>query len=213
MRVAFEDFLLDTERRELTRSSCAVHLTPLAFDLLEILIESRPKAILRQELFDRLWPDVFVDTSSLHKLIHELRSAMEDGDRRIIRTVYGRGFAFGIPAVRLDGVPLSSFELIVGERRIPLHEGENRIGRERGIGICIEAPGISRLHARIVVDGERARIEDLGSKNGTFVGGRRIRTLTPVAAGAEILLGSVSATLAIVAPAKSTETADEVRTW
>jgi hypothetical protein len=46
--------------------------------------------------------------------------------------------------------------------------GENVIGRDPDVSVRIEAPGVSRRHARILAEGGRFTLEDLGSKNGTF---------------------------------------------
>ena len=54
MRAEFDDFILDTDRRELIRGGEVVRLAPKAFQLLQILIECRPKAVSQQELYDRL---------------------------------------------------------------------------------------------------------------------------------------------------------------
>ena len=54
---------------------------------------------------------------------------------------------------------------------MPLAEGENIIGRGVDASVWIDAPGISRHHARIVVREGTATLEDLGSKNGTYVAG------------------------------------------
>ena len=56
------------------------------------------------------------------------------------------------------------------KRIIPLVEGENVLGRDEDVTVRIDAPGVSRRHARIRVSGAEATIEDLGSKNGTYVG-------------------------------------------
>ena len=56
------------------------------------------------------------------------------------------------------------------KRVIPLVEGDNVLGRDEDVTVRVDAPGVSRRHARIRVEGERATIEDLGSKNGTYVG-------------------------------------------
>ena len=53
-------------------------------------------------------------------------------------------------------------------------------------------------HARIVVEGDRATLEDLGSKNGTFWRGERISAPVPLADGDEIRLGQVSLTLRVL---------------
>ena len=59
--------------------------------------------------------------------------------------------------------------LVVGTRRIALAEGENVMGRDPTALIQLDAAGISRRHARILVVDARALIEDLASKNGTMV--------------------------------------------
>ena len=52
---------------------------------------------------------------------------------------------------------------------VPAAAGQADIGRSSDAAIRIDAGGVSRHHARIVVSGDEARVEDLGSKNGTFV--------------------------------------------
>ncbi|MCK6682391.1 MAG: FHA domain-containing protein [Thermoanaerobaculia bacterium] len=72
-----------------------------------------------------------------------------------------------------------------------LGEGPNVIGREPPAGIWICHPSVSREHARIVVTEERAAIEDLGSKNGTWRGETAVKGLLPLADGDEIRVGAV----------------------
>ncbi len=60
------------------------------------------------------------------------------------------------------------------ERRFLLAPGENRIGGAEAADLLLLVPGVSRRHACLVQDGERLALEDLGSRNGTFVNGRRI---------------------------------------
>jgi two-component system, cell cycle response regulator len=48
------------------------------------------------------------------------------------------------------------------------------LGRGRDCDIQIVDEGVSRLHARIRIDGEGIRVEDLGSRNGTFANGAKI---------------------------------------
>lgn len=205
MRISFGAFCLDTERRLLTRGSEAVHLAPKAFDLLEILVRKRPEAVSRTALYDSLWPDTNVDEGSLHTLIYEIRAALGDHRKEIVRTVYGRGFAFDAPAVERDRrLPLQC-QVVIGPAEIDLHEGENLIGRDRACAIFIDAPSISRRHARIVVTEDTALMEDLGSKNGTFLAGRRLRHPTPLTTGDRLLFGTVAAVFRILPNPPSTE--------
>jgi pSer/pThr/pTyr-binding forkhead associated (FHA) protein len=66
------------------------------------------------------------------------------------------------------------------------------LGREPDALVWIDSGSVSRRHARILVDGERATLEDLGSKNGTFLDGRRIESRTPLSNGSRIKVGSAS---------------------
>jgi pSer/pThr/pTyr-binding forkhead associated (FHA) protein len=72
--------------------------------------------------------------------------------------------------------------------------------------VWIDAPGVSRHHAKIVLEPSGAAVEDLGSKNGTYVGGRRITSSLALNDGDRIRLGSVVVTFRIPPPAGSTET-------
>ncbi len=64
------------------------------------------------------------------------------------------------------------------DRVIPLQEGRVRLGRADDNEIVLSDVGVSRRHAQIVVDGGEVRIEDLGSGNGTYYLGQRIKSRT-----------------------------------
>jgi pSer/pThr/pTyr-binding forkhead associated (FHA) protein len=81
--------------------------------------------------------------------------------------------------------------LIVDGRRVPLQPGENILGRDVHDGISIDSSSVSRRHARISVTPANATIDDLGSKNGTYVRGERIATQVPLHDGDEVRVGSV----------------------
>ena len=68
-----------------------------------------------------------------------------------------------------------SFRLKWMNGRVTLEEGEHLIGRDPDAEIFLSSAGVSRRHARIGISTGRATIEDLGSKNGTFVGDQRAR--------------------------------------
>jgi DNA-binding winged helix-turn-helix (wHTH) protein len=65
MRMRFCDCRLDTDARQLFRNAQPVPLSPKAFQLLKLLIEQRPRALSKDELLERVWPDVFVSPVSL----------------------------------------------------------------------------------------------------------------------------------------------------
>ena len=201
MRLRFGEFLLDTESRQLFKEGAEVHLQPKTFELLELLVRTRPKALNKRHIRGQLWPDTVVGEASLTVAVAELRAALGDDAKepRFVRTVYGFGYAF---AGEAEGEPLKA-ELapragvaprVFWEKRIiPLVEGENVLGRDEGVTVRIDAPGVSRRHACIRVEGERATIEDLGSKNGTFVGEGESAIIdpTPLPDDARFRLGRV----------------------
>jgi len=81
--------------------------------------------------------------------------------------------------------------LRIGHKRFVLSPGENTIGREPACTVCINDPSVSRGHARIVVEVERATLEDLRSKNGTQVMGATISAPTVLNDGDEVEFGHV----------------------
>jgi DNA-binding winged helix-turn-helix (wHTH) protein len=185
MRFCFDHFALDSDARELLRDGEAVHLSPKAYQLLEALVENRPKALSKAALHDLLWPNTFVVATNLANLVGEIRGVIGDKPRqpRFLRTVYGYGYAFRAPGD--DVVPGSSplagraqpsgvHSVIWQQHVIPLEPGENVIGRDADVAVSIKAGDVSRRHARIVIENDAARLEDLGSKNGTYMMGHRL---------------------------------------
>lgn len=100
------------------------------------------------------------------------------------------------------------FRLYAGPREIGLVEGENILGRDPEVSIFIDHTSVSRRHARVLVSAEGATIEDLGSKNGTKVGGRPVSGVQPLADADEIRLGWVSMTFRAFSLSGSTKTAE-----
>jgi DNA-binding winged helix-turn-helix (wHTH) protein len=185
MRLRFGDFVFDSDTREMIRGDEPLAISPKAFTLLARLIESRPKAVSKADLHSRLWPDTHVSDQSLGNLVVELRAVLGESARnpRIIRTVARFGYAFSAKAVvEADrqgsgrrGVGLT-YRVIWGRREISLEPGDNLIGRDPDAVVWIDDDSVSRRHARITIGTEGATIEDLGSKNGTWIEGSRIRT-------------------------------------
>jgi pSer/pThr/pTyr-binding forkhead associated (FHA) protein len=84
--------------------------------------------------------------------------------------------------------------LVWSGTELRLAEGSNLIGREPPAGIVIAHPSVSREHARIEVAGDRAVLEDLGSKNGTWRGEARVADPTPLVDGDELRVGAARLT-------------------
>jgi pSer/pThr/pTyr-binding forkhead associated (FHA) protein len=85
-------------------------------------------------------------------------------------------------------------------------EGVNVIGRALDAAIQIDSPGISRYHARILVAHGEATLEDLGSKNGTYLNGNRITTPRCLSDGNEVRLGGIVLTFHMGSRTSPTET-------
>ena len=162
---------LDVAARQLYRGDETVHLSPKAFALLEYLAAQAPRAVPKQELFDRLWPDTYVVEANLAVLIREARSAIGDGAKRLIRTVHGHGYACTLPPPFPQKPKPGSHLLIREGREYHLQPGENVIGRDPTAAVMVASQSVSRRHAAIVVDDRGATIVDLHSKNGTRVNG------------------------------------------
>jgi DNA-binding winged helix-turn-helix (wHTH) protein len=187
----FGDFTFDLDSRRLHLHDREVHLTPKAFDLLQLLIDNRDRALPKSELQQRIWPATFVEETNLASLVAEIRRALSGG--QWIRTVYGFGYQFtGHVAINASPRELETLWLTVERRQIPLMEGKNVIGRAPDAAIPLDSPGISRHHARIDVANGEATLEDVGSKNGTQLNGRRIEMPVRLADGDEIRIGAAT---------------------
>ena len=213
MTYRFDNFMLDARTRRLLRGEQEVHLSPKAFDLLTTLVASRAQAMSKADLQQKLWPSTFVQETNLAGLIAEIRHVLDDDAERprFIRTVHRFGYWFIAGVVEESGPtgpsPAAGRYWVVWEsRQIPLGPGDNVLGRAPDAAVWIDAPGVSRHHARIRVDGGEAFVEDLGSKNGTYLGGNPVSTPSRLEDGDQIRLGTVLITFRIPPPAGSTET-------
>src|ERR1043166_8648860 len=90
----FGPFRLDLSERLLVQDGKDVPLAPKLFETLIILVENRGHIIDKDDLMRRLWPDTFVEESSLAQNIFQLRKVLKDGesDRRYIETIAKRGY-------------------------------------------------------------------------------------------------------------------------
>jgi hypothetical protein len=93
---------------------------------------------------------------------------------------------------RSDGETRTPLEcsLEFGDHGFPLREVVNLIGRSSQASVRLDCDRVSRRHAQIIIAGGLAFIEDLGSRNGTSVRGRRMYKPTQLGDGEEIGIGS-----------------------
>jgi DNA-binding winged helix-turn-helix (wHTH) protein len=215
MRVRFGECLLDSDTRQLFLRDREVHLQPKAYQFLEFLLEQRPKVVSKEALHEHLWAETFVSDGTLTSLVAEVRNAIGDdgNEHRLIRTVHRFGYAFSGAVTdasdkqRARPADLTSTHWIVwGRQCIPIDPGETIIGRDPGAAVFIDDKSVSRRHARIAVTSSGATIEDLDSKNGTFVANTRLKAPARLADQEIFFVGSVRLTLSAVRPQPSTET-------
>lgn len=103
----FGPFAFDPEERSLRRDGVSVPLTPKAGDTLRVLLEQAGRIVTKDQLLARVWPDTFVDESTLAQNISTLRKALDgEGDSVYIETVPKRGYRFIAPVER--GSPLAT---------------------------------------------------------------------------------------------------------
>ena len=214
MRLVFGDCIFDSERRQLTRSGAVVRTGPKLLALLELLLEARPRALTKSEIHEKLWPGTFVSDATLTSNVAELRAAIGDEARTpvLVRTIHGYGYSFCGEAAPEMEPPEGradfgrSYRVIFGDREVALSAGEHILGRSNEAAIFVDSVGVSRQHARITIGTDGARVEDLGSKNGTRVNGRLVRSPTALSDGAVIVLGTTALKFRIFDTPSSTET-------
>lgn len=195
MKLRFGDMTFDGGRRLLLRGPEVVHVSPKAFQLLELLLARRPDAVSKAEIQEALWPRTFVSETNLPALVNEVRNALGDHARgaEFVRTVHGFGYAFEARVHEPGPSETAAFRhvLLWGSAEIALPEGPSVIGRERVADVWIGHPSVSREHARITVEGGAAFVEDLGSRNGTLRGDEPVTGRVALADGDELRLGNV----------------------
>lgn len=191
MRVRFGEFTLDSDERRLLRGDAEVHLTPKAFDLLALLIEEAPRAVRKERIYESIWPDTVVEAANLNNLVSEVRKALGDEGKATIQTRPRFGYSFAAELIRKGKTasPERTWRLSMGKTNFLLERGRNLIGRDDDCTVVIDSPEVSRHHAMIEIGDDGATIEDLGSKNGTFVEGERIGSRVPLPDRAEIGFG------------------------
>lgn len=202
MKVRFGSFVFDSGSRELlalAEPPRPIHLSPKAFDVLEILLARRPNVVSKDVLLQEVWPGKVVEEANLAIVVGEVRKALGDDSRSptIVVTVARRGYRFAAAAQELDGGAAKGsadqyvrWWLTWNDKTLPLREGENIVGRHPASGVWINGSSVSRTHARIVATPERVVVEDRGSRNGTFVEKKRVSGPHVLIDGSTVTFGS-----------------------
>jgi hypothetical protein len=170
-------------------------------EVLVCLAEHASDVVPKDVLLRSVWPDTCVTDDVLMRAIFELRRAFGDEVRRplVIQTIPKRGYRLIAPVV-FDirrTVTTSTTEermtctLIWRGGRVTLKEGSYLLSREESLPIRVPFRSVSRRHAQIVVAGGTVTVEDLASKNGTFLRDKRLVAPALLHDGDTLLIGSV----------------------
>jgi hypothetical protein len=165
----------------------------------------------KEHIHARLWPETYVSEASLQALISDIRQAIGDDGRRraMVRTIHGVGYAFTADVIEAGAprseAPDAARAWLIGELgRIPLRQGENLLGRGGEDVTEIDDTTVSRRHARLTLRQSDAVLEDLDSKNGTWLHDERVTGRVVIADGDAVRLGSARFTFRIAGHAGST---------
>jgi DNA-binding winged helix-turn-helix (wHTH) protein len=206
------DWCVYPELDRISRDDTTIHLEPKVMDLLVYLARHPGQVVTKNDIIDAVWEGHIVANSALSRCMALLRGALGDNARQptYIETIPKRGYRLIAPIAGIEpettdsGMPI--FRVRIGEREIPLPDGEHVVGRAPDATVCIDSPKVSRHHARILVNGDRALVEDTGSKNGTYLDGGRVAEPTPLKGGDEIIAGAIAITFIDSREANGTET-------
>ena len=238
MRARFDDFVLDSSSRQLTRAGRPVAVSPKGFDLLVLLLEQRPNVVTKADILDHVWADApSAADGNLTVVIAEVRRALGDDPHRprYIRTVHRFGYAFcgdavehptgaqasvsatatpdkpadndAAPSAQVPAgtVPAVRALLTWGDQVRRVVDGEHVVGRDPASGVWLDVPGVSRRHARLIVRGDQATLEDLGSTNGTLLDDVPVESRQAVLDGQRIHFGPLEVRFRFYSGAVKTE--------
>ena len=192
----------------------SAHLEPKVMEVLVCLAEHAADVVSKELLLRSVWPDTCVTDDVLTRAIFELRRVFGDEARRprMIQTIPKRGYRLIAPVVfdvaRTSASPTTEATVCTltwGEGYVTLTDGTYLLGRDESLPIRVPLPSVSRRHARITIGGGVVTVEDLASKNGTFLRDTRLTAPTLLRNGDTLITGTVRISVRLSMP--STETA------
>ena len=123
----FNDYVMDTSRRELRRGEQLVAVEPQVFDLLQFLIQSRERVVSRDDMLAAVWQGRIVSEATLSSRVNSARAAIGDNgdEQRLIRTLPRRGVRFvGVVREEPDVLPERVGGAVAGNARPHIAEPE-----------------------------------------------------------------------------------------
>jgi DNA-binding winged helix-turn-helix (wHTH) protein len=207
--LSFGPFELDVEAFTLRRQGTQVLLEKIPMEVLIVLAQHAGALVDRDSIHAALWgADVFVDRdAAINTAMLKVRRALRDNADRpqFVETIVGKGYRFVAP-VSARGAPgqRPRYCVMRGTHMFTLGTGDNLLGRDPAAEVRIDHPSVSRRHARIAISSRRAVLEDLKSRNGTFVNCRGITSPIELHDGAVIGVGPIILTFVALSGAAST---------
>lgn len=109
----FGDFTLDVDEKVLLSENSQVSLTPKVFELLLLFVENSGKLITKDEIFEKVWAESFVEEGNLTFTINQLRKLLNDNARQpsFIETIPRRGYRF-IAEVEVEPEAIPTTEIV-----------------------------------------------------------------------------------------------------
>jgi DNA-binding winged helix-turn-helix (wHTH) protein len=208
------DWLVQPDADRIARGETTIHMRARLMDVLVCLAASAGEVVSKDDILAAVWGQKFLAESVLTRTITELRQALGDDphEPRYIETIVKRGYRLVAPVevvpahVGATPPPHAIMVLSYWGARTLLDEGETVIGRAPNAGVRVDALAVSRRHARIVVAGSRAWVEDLGSKNGTRLDGAALIERTELVSGARIEIGPATLVFRVLRSDGTTQT-------
>ena len=99
MKIRFADCAIDCDQYEFVRAGQHVDVQPKVWAFLRLLAENAHRVLPKDEILERLWPDVIVAEGSLQRLASLARTAL--GDEKLLRTIRGAIHAASVDRIRL----------------------------------------------------------------------------------------------------------------
>ena len=224
----FAGFELDLAAYVLrTTQGEAVRLEKIPMEVLILLVQRAGMLVERSEIAAAVWgPGVFLEQeAAINTAVRKIRQVLGDDASapRFVQTVLGKGYRFiaAVESLTATGEPTASrslpgcprYVVKVGGQEFVLRSGETVLGRDPSAGVYVDHPSVSRRHARLSIEAGRARLQDLGSRNGTFLDGRRLDGPTEILEDAIIGLGPITVIFCVLRAPASTQSmgAGEIR--
>jgi DNA-binding winged helix-turn-helix (wHTH) protein len=210
MAYRFGPFLYDVSSHGLLRDGTEIPLTHKSRELLLLFLHNPGRLLTRAEITEKVWPDVAVTDDAVRFQVAELRKALGDSGEGFISTIRREGYRWESPVKPAADRPVRSgagqerppyrARLVLDSREVQLVEGENILGRDPDAALWIDHPSVSRRHARVLIGGGRAVLEDLDSKNGTLLNGKTIAGRVALADGDEVRIGHETMVFRLLSP-------------